>query len=60
MICDNSSTKSPGYEIQGLYGGGDTQYGLTSYIIILQSSRWAPVFQRNIQIPPSGQKFKKH
>ena len=30
MICGNSSTKTPGYEIQGVYGGGDTQCDLTS------------------------------
>jgi hypothetical protein len=35
MISDNSSAKTPGYEIQGVYGGGDTQCGLTSYSIIL-------------------------
>jgi hypothetical protein len=30
MICGNSSAKTPGYEIQGVYGGGDKQCGLTS------------------------------
>lgn len=35
MISDNSSAKTPGYDIHGVYGGGDKQCGLTSYIIIL-------------------------
>ena len=35
MICGNSSAKTPGYKIQGFYGGGDTRCSITSYIIIL-------------------------
>jgi len=50
MICGNSSAKTPGYEIQGVYGGGDTQCGLTSYIIILSLEGGHQCFRGTHQI----------
>ena len=45
MISGNSSAKTPEYEKHGLYGGGDTQCGLTSYIIILSLERGHQCFR---------------